>query len=103
MNKPLAGLSAMLDSTLRSNFMTDFNKSLENFSAPQFEKPQTSLPVERKYFILISGVSKGPLSQAELINHIVTGELTADTYVWSNDMADWQLASVVEEISRLLH
>jgi len=102
MNKPLAGLSAMLDTTLGANFMTDFNTSLENFSAPQFEKPQSPLTVEKKYFVLISGVSKGPLSKTELINHIVTGELTADSYVWSNDMADWQLASQVEEINKIL-
>ena len=102
MNKPLAGLSAMLDTTLGNSSMTDFNASLENFSAPQFEKPQSPLTVEKKYFVLISGVSKGPLSKTELINHIVTGELTADSYVWSSDMVDWKIASEVPEINKML-
>ena len=49
------------------------------------------------YFIHNEKEQLGPFTIAELMENNISGE----TYVWSDDMADWDLAKNVKEIEEL--
>ncbi|MCH5215876.1 MAG: CD225/dispanin family protein [Muribaculaceae bacterium] len=48
-----------------------------------------------KYWIVINGERKGPMSIDELMK---TAELTEETYVWNETMSQWEHAGNVEEL-----
>lgn len=50
---------------------------------------------DMKYWIVINGERKGPMSINELIN---TPELTKDTYVWNETMPQWMHAGDVDDL-----
>lgn len=51
-----------------------------------------------KYYLDINGVQSGPFDKSELVSH----GLTRDTYVWSQSMAGWTVASQVDDLADIL-
>lgn len=48
------------------------------------------------YFVLVDGQQSGPHDAVALSQLMASGQLTPDTYVWKNGMANWDLAKNTE-------
>jgi len=69
------------------------------------QQPQTPapppLPQTSQYHIAINGQQSGPFDLAALKQYVQNGQLTRDTLVWCQGMANWQAAAQVGELSGL--
>ena len=54
-----------------------------------------------EYSISVGGQQSGPFGFPQLQQMVQSGQLTKDTHVWKQGMAEWVLASTVEELSSL--
>ncbi|HVT63703.1 MAG TPA: SPFH domain-containing protein [Mycobacteriales bacterium] len=57
------------------------------------------LPGQAGYFLGINGQQVGPVTIAEMPARIASGELTRDTLVWREGMAEWTRAGDVAEVN----
>ena len=55
-----------------------------------------------QYYYSKGGKQMGPFSEAQLTNHISTGEINAFTYLWKTGMGDWTLATNFQEFQNIL-
>jgi hypothetical protein len=66
------------------------------------EQKQTPPPPPQvQYNISVNGQQSGPFGWQQLQQMVHSGQITKDTYVWKQGMANWELASNVQEISSL--
>jgi membrane protease subunit (stomatin/prohibitin family) len=75
------------------------NQMGQAMGSNQATPPPPPLPVS--YFIALNGQQTGPFDMNVLTQKVQTGELTRDTMVWKNGMAQWQAAGMVQELSSL--
>ncbi len=61
--------------------------------------PGTILQVQ--YMIAVNGSQAGPYGWAQLQQLVQQGQLTQQTYVWKQGMANWEFAGTVAELSPL--
>lgn len=54
-----------------------------------------------QYMVSVNGQQFGPFGIPQLQQMVQTGQLTAQTYVWKQGMAQWELAGNVQELSSL--
>ena len=54
-----------------------------------------------QYHISVNGAQAGPFNMQQLQQMAQRGQLTKDTYVWKQGMAQWELAGNVQELSSL--
>ena len=54
-----------------------------------------------QYYVSVNGAQAGPFNMQQLQQMAQTGQLTKDTYVWKQGMAQWELAGNVQELSSL--
>jgi len=54
-----------------------------------------------QYYVSVNGAQTGPFNIQQLQQMAQTGQLTKDTYVWKQGMAQWELAGNVQELSCL--
>lgn len=59
------------------------------------------LPGGETFHVALNGQSAGPFTVAQLQGYAQNGQLTGDTLVWTNGMANWQQASTVPPLQRL--
>jgi membrane protease subunit (stomatin/prohibitin family) len=57
------------------------------------------LPGQAGYFLGVNGQQVGPVTVADLPARIASGELTPDTLVWREGMAEWTRAGDVAEVN----
>ncbi len=57
------------------------------------------LPGQASYFLGVNGQQVGPVAVADLPARIASGELTRDTLVWREGMAQWTRAGDVPEVN----
>jgi membrane protease subunit (stomatin/prohibitin family) len=57
------------------------------------------LPGQAGYFLGVNGQQVGPVTIAEMPGRIASGELTPDTLVWREGMAEWTRAGDVPEVN----
>jgi len=80
------------------------NQMGQAMNAPA-QQPQTPapppLPQTSQYHIAINGQQSGPFDLAALKQYVQNGQLTRDTLVWCQGMANWQAAAQVGELSGL--
>jgi hypothetical protein len=60
------------------------------------------LPTLPDYYVGLDGAPVGPLDEAALRDLAAKGDLTADTLIWTEGMADWVKAGEVTEVAALL-
>ena len=53
------------------------------------------------YHVAVNGQSTGPFDVSILAQMTTTGQLTADSLVWKNGMAQWEKAGAVDELKKL--
>ena len=81
-------------------------KDSENLKGESFEMPEVlASAVDAKWFVRPpSGGQFGPASSALLMNWITESRVTADSFLWREGLAQWQLASLlVPELFSSLH
>ncbi len=54
-----------------------------------------------QYMVSVNGQQTGPFGMQQLQQMAQAGQLTKDTYVWKQGMAQWELAGNVQELSAL--
>ena len=53
------------------------------------------------YHVAINGQATGPFDTSALMQMVASGQLTADSLVWKNGMAQWEKAGTVDELKNL--
>lgn len=53
---------------------------------------------QRYIYAMINGSQQGPFSLGDLAEHIRSGAVTPETYIWKVGMSEWKLAREVEDI-----
>ncbi len=53
---------------------------------------------QREIYAMIDGRQQGPFSLGELAEHIRSGAVTPETYIWKVGMKDWKPAREVEDM-----
>ena len=59
------------------------------------------LPQAAGFFVAMGGQQAGPFDLNALQQHVQSGQLTKDTLVWKEGMANWTAAGQVPELSNL--
>jgi membrane protease subunit (stomatin/prohibitin family) len=59
------------------------------------------LPQTAQFFVALGGQQAGPFDMAALQQHVQSGQLTRQTLVWRQGMANWTAAEQVDEIKGL--
>ncbi|MFK7049680.1 SPFH domain / Band 7 family protein [Flavobacterium columnare] len=59
------------------------------------------IPVQLSYFVAINGQQAGPFDLEALKNLVQNNQLTRETLVWTNSMANWEKAEKVTALSVL--
>ena len=77
-----------------NNMMSGINQQTQTGAVP----PPIPTVV---YHIAVGGQATGPFDIAVLTKMASAGQLTADSLVWKNGMAQWQKAGAVEELKNL--
>ncbi|MGB4654673.1 MAG: SPFH domain-containing protein [Bacteroidales bacterium] len=65
--------------------------------------PPPPIPTQVMYHVAINGVQQGPFNMQQLSQMVQQGQITADTLVWTQGMANWSAASSVAELSQLFN
>ena len=81
-------------------------KASENLTSESIEMPDVlAIAVDAKWFVRPpSGGQFGPASSGLLMNWITESRVTADSFLWREGLAQWQLASLlVPELFSSLH
>lgn len=65
------------------------------------EKQTPPPPPQVQYNISVNGQQSGPFGWQQLQQMVQSGQITKDTYVWKQGMANWELAGNVQELSSL--
>jgi membrane protease subunit (stomatin/prohibitin family) len=80
---------------------------LGNVMHQQQQQPQGGgaapppLPQEASFFAAINGQQAGPFSQGEIKLKAQSGEITRETLVWKEGMANWTKAGEVQELNSI--
>jgi len=96
-----AGIGMGMGFAMAQTFGSALAKDQPNQGASAEAPPP--LPEVEHYHIVIDGKKAGPFNMAAIAEMIQKGSVHADTYVWKSGMKDWQAASDVRDISRLLN
>jgi predicted Zn finger-like uncharacterized protein len=59
----------------------------------------TSAPSENSWHIVVEGEQVGPLSASDVRARLSRGEITGETFIWREGLADWQKISGVSEFA----
>ena len=54
------------------------------------------------YHVAVNGQATGPFDATTLAQMVASGQLTANSLVWKNGMAQWAKAGTVDELKNLL-
>ncbi len=70
---------------------------------PQQQMAPPPMPgtVNVAYMVSVNGQQFGPYNMQQLQQLVQNGQLTAQTYVWKQGMANWKLAGNIQELSSL--
>jgi hypothetical protein len=70
-------------------------------TAPAAGPTPPPIPPSPGFFVAVDGKAQGPFDIAALRGRVAGGQLTADTLVWRDGMAQWTAASAVTEVAAL--
>lgn len=86
-----------------ANIMNGMNQSAQQPQQPQQQTAPPPMPgaANISYTVVVNGQQYGPFNMQQLQQMVQTGQLTAQTYVWKQGMANWELAGNVQELAML--
>ena len=95
------GLNAFSQPTMNSmGNMPSMGGGMGNMCAPQMPSMNAAAP-QVQYYIGINGQQYGPCDWNKLKQLVQQGQLTQQSYVWKNGMAQWEAAGSVAELAPL--
>ncbi len=95
------GLNAFSQPTMNSmGNMPGMGGGMGNMGAPQMPSMNAAAP-QVQYYIGINGQQYGPCDWNKLKQLVQQGQLTQQSYVWKNGMAQWEAAGSVAELAPL--
>lgn len=65
------------------------------------QQQNTTPPPLTQYYVAINGQQSGPFGEQQLAQMAQSGQLTKDSLVWKNGMAEWLAAGQVPEVAKL--
>ncbi|MDA0282502.1 MAG: GYF domain-containing protein [Planctomycetota bacterium] len=71
--------------------------------APQLTPSPPGPPPLASWYVSLNGQQAGPMTMADIQNHIASGAVNAASSVWKTGMANWIPASQVGELSHLFN
>ena len=75
---------------------------MQNMGQHMQKAMNTPPPVPNvQYYISFNGAQAGPFTIPKLTEMVQSGQMTAQTYVWKQGMANWELAGNVQELAAL--
>ena len=86
-----------------ANMMNNgLGQAQQQAQAPQQQQmAPPPMPPQVQYTLNINGQNMGPYNMQQLQQMVQNGQLTAQTYVWKQGMANWELAGNVQELAML--
>jgi len=94
-----AGVGLGVGAAIGQQMAGALNPQAGGAAAPAAAAPP---PLPGGYFLGINGQQVGPVAVNDLPARVASGELTADTLVWQQGMAQWTRAGDVPEVSAVL-
>ncbi len=95
------GLNAFSQPSMNSmGNMPNMGGAMPNMGAPQMPGMNAPAP-QVQYYIGINGQQYGPCDWNKLKQLVQQGQLTQQSYVWKNGMAQWEAAGTVAELAPL--
>lgn len=87
-----------------AGMMNGMNQTMQQPATPQ--QPMATptpppMPGAVNYMIVVNGQQYGPYNMQQLQQMVATGQFTAQTYVWCQGMATWELAANRPELASL--
>jgi hypothetical protein len=61
-----------------------------------------NVPQNTQYYYSKDGQQYGPVSEFQISNSILSGEINSFTYLWKTGMTEWMLATNFQEFQNLL-
>ena len=65
------------------------------------QQQNTTPPPLTQYYVAVNGQQTGPFGEQQLAQMAQSGQLTKDSLVWKNGMAEWLAAGQVPEVAKL--
>ena len=86
-----------------ANMMNNgLGQAQQQAQAPQQQQmAPPPMPPQVQYTLNINGQNMGPYNMQQLQQMVQNGQLTAQTYVWKQGMANWEMAGNVQELAML--
>lgn len=92
------GLNMAMGFGLASQMMNQMNRNFGGGGGAPVPPP---LPGQSSYYIAVNGQQQGPYDMNSLRQYIANKQVTADTLVWKEGMAQWTAANGVDELKGL--
>lgn len=89
---------ASVVAAVQQNKETAQQQSVQSATPPPSPVPPP--PPVFKYFAMLEGKQEGPYDEPQFTRLVQYGMLTADTYVWTEGMAEWKMAGEVAALAR---
>ncbi len=85
--------------------MNGMNQAMQQPTMPQQQMQGTPTPPPMpgavNYMIAVNGQQYGPYNMQQLQQMVSTGQFTAQTHVWCQGMANWELAANRPDLAHL--
>jgi membrane protease subunit (stomatin/prohibitin family) len=94
------GMEGMMGMAMMQQMMNQ-NQMMQNQKVQQNQQGVPPPPPIVQFFVSVNGQQQGPFSTEALQQLITQGQLTKETFVWKQGMANWAAAGSVPEISGL--
>ncbi len=85
------------DLAMTPTYLKMAGKAADNM-LKSIESGGSSAVPQREIYAMIDGRQQGPFSLGELAEHIRSGAVTPETYIWKAGMKDWKPAREAEDI-----
>ncbi|PKP19830.1 MAG: antifreeze protein [Bacteroidetes bacterium HGW-Bacteroidetes-21] len=92
-----AGMGMGMGMSMGSTMMGAMNQAQQ----PQQQQGAGAPPPLVQFFLVLNGQQAGPFDMNGLKQHVAGGQLTPETLVWKNGLANWIPASQVVELASL--
>jgi membrane protease subunit (stomatin/prohibitin family) len=82
-----------------AGMMNNMGQQMQQGMNQQTQTPP-QMPIVN-YYVAVNGQQSGPFNMQQLQQSVQNGQLTKQTYVWKQGMANWDLAGNVQELASL--
>lgn len=88
----------MMGGALGNQMAGMMNQMGQNMNQQQNTPPP---PPQIQYSVSVNGQTAGPFNWQQLQQMVQTGQLTTNTHVWKQGMANWELAGNIQDLTNL--